>query len=216
MMPLSFHGADDLYWLGLRPAAFLGDWRSIQSDLISPDGLPFTANIGSADDTGLGIERVSRDQDWRIDSKLVVSDPRLNAGDHRTRFGDAGQACGVRHVRGRNDRNPVYRSHGAGRNVTRWIGDPHRTGEAVQSARHARGRNGPATVGAHGRLGDGRACTSAPDQGNARFGRARQALPVGDRPARQSVRKRVRPLGLGIAAFWDPDASKPRRFRSGL
>ncbi|AQR63074.1 hypothetical protein BZG35_16480 [Brevundimonas sp. LM2] len=67
--------------LALRIAAFLVDWRSIQSDRVSRDGLPFTANIGSADNTGLEIEGVWRDDDWRIDFNLMANDPRLNAED---------------------------------------------------------------------------------------------------------------------------------------
>jgi outer membrane receptor protein involved in Fe transport len=67
--------------LALRIAAFLVDWRSIQSDRVSRDGLPFTANIGSADNTGLEIEGVWRDEDWRIDFNLMANDPRLNAED---------------------------------------------------------------------------------------------------------------------------------------
>lgn len=67
--------------LGLRAAAFLVDWRSIQSDRVSRDGLPFTANIGSADNTGVEIEGVWRDGDWRVDFNLMGNDPRLNAQD---------------------------------------------------------------------------------------------------------------------------------------
>ncbi|HEX8469608.1 MAG TPA: TonB-dependent receptor, partial [Brevundimonas sp.] len=67
--------------LALRLAAFVVDWRSIQSDRVSRDGLPFTANIGSADNTGLEIEGVWRDDDWRIDFNLMANDPRLNAED---------------------------------------------------------------------------------------------------------------------------------------
>lgn len=67
--------------LALRLAAFLVDWRSIQSDRVSRDGLPFTANIGSADNTGLEIEGVWRDGDWRVDFNLMANDPRLNAQD---------------------------------------------------------------------------------------------------------------------------------------
>lgn len=67
--------------LGLRMAAFLVDWRSIQSDRVSRDGLPFTANIGSADNAGVEIEGVWRDDDWRIDFNLMANDPRLNAED---------------------------------------------------------------------------------------------------------------------------------------
>jgi outer membrane receptor protein involved in Fe transport len=67
--------------LALRLAAFLVDWRSIQSDRVSRDGLPFTANIGSADNAGLEIEGVWRDDEWRIDFNLMANDPRLNAED---------------------------------------------------------------------------------------------------------------------------------------
>lgn len=67
--------------LALRVAAFVVDWRSIQSDRVSRDGLPFTANIGSADNTGLEIEGAWRDDDWRIDFNLMANDPRLNSED---------------------------------------------------------------------------------------------------------------------------------------
>ncbi|WP_332640006.1 TonB-dependent receptor [Brevundimonas sp.] len=67
--------------LALRFSAFLVDWRSVQSDRISRDGLPFTANIGSADNSGLEIEGVWRDDDWRVDFNLMANDPRLNAED---------------------------------------------------------------------------------------------------------------------------------------
>lgn len=67
--------------LALRFAAFLVDWQSIQSDRVSRDGLPFTANIGSADNTGLEVEGVWRDDDWRVDFNLMANDPRLNAED---------------------------------------------------------------------------------------------------------------------------------------
>lgn len=67
--------------LALRLAAFLVDWRSIQSDRVSRDGLPFTANIGSADNAGLEIEGGWRDGDWRVDFNLMANNPRLNAED---------------------------------------------------------------------------------------------------------------------------------------
>lgn len=67
--------------LALRLATFLVDWQSVQSDRISRDGLPFTANIGSADNVGLEIEGVWQDEDWRVDFNLMANDPRLNAED---------------------------------------------------------------------------------------------------------------------------------------
>lgn len=67
--------------LALRLAGFLVDWRSVQSDRVSRDGLPFTANIGSADNAGVEIEGVWRDADWRVDFNLMANDPRLNAQD---------------------------------------------------------------------------------------------------------------------------------------
>ncbi|MDY6922350.1 MAG: TonB-dependent receptor [Pseudomonadota bacterium] len=76
---LRWRGMDD--HLAVRLAAFLVDWRSIQSDRVSRDGLPFTANIGSADNAGLEIEAVWRDADWRFDVNLMANDPRLNAED---------------------------------------------------------------------------------------------------------------------------------------
>lgn len=76
---LRWRGFEDR--LALRLAAFLVDWRSIQSDRVSRDGLPFTANIGSADNTGLEIEGVWREGDWRFDFNLMANDPRLNAQD---------------------------------------------------------------------------------------------------------------------------------------
>lgn len=67
--------------LALRAAAFLVDWRDIQSDRVSRDGLPFTANIGSADNAGLEVEGVWREDAWRLDFNLMLNDPRLNAQD---------------------------------------------------------------------------------------------------------------------------------------
>lgn len=67
--------------LALRTAAFLVDWRNIQSDRVSRDSLPFTANIGSADNAGLEVEGVWRQDAWRLDFNVMINDPRLNAQD---------------------------------------------------------------------------------------------------------------------------------------
>lgn len=67
--------------LALRMAAFVVDWSSIQSDRVSTDGLPFTANIGSGGNAGLEIEGAWRDGDWRVDFNFMANDPRLNAED---------------------------------------------------------------------------------------------------------------------------------------
>ena len=74
-----WRGLDDR--LALRMAAFSVDWRSIQSDRVSPDGLPFTANIGSGGNIGVEIEGVWTEGPWRIDFNLVGNDPALNAAE---------------------------------------------------------------------------------------------------------------------------------------
>lgn len=74
-----WRGYDDR--LLLRAASFVIDWRSIQSDRVSADGLPFTANIGSGGNTGFEFEGVWRDGPWQMDVNLMANNPHLTAAD---------------------------------------------------------------------------------------------------------------------------------------
>lgn len=67
--------------LSLRAAIFSIDWTSIQSDRVSPDGLPFTANIGDGGNRGIEIEGVWRDGPWRLDVNFMGNNPHLSATD---------------------------------------------------------------------------------------------------------------------------------------
>lgn len=67
--------------LRLRLAAFVVDWNAIQSDRVSADGLPFTANIGSGGNEGVELEGVWSDGPWRIDVNFMGGDPRLDTAD---------------------------------------------------------------------------------------------------------------------------------------
>ncbi|MFC7379178.1 TonB-dependent receptor domain-containing protein [Brevundimonas sp. GCM10030266] len=67
--------------LSLRLAGFGVDWRSIQSDRVSEDGLPFTANIGDGNSGGLEVEGVWREGPWRFDFNLMGNTAQLEAGD---------------------------------------------------------------------------------------------------------------------------------------
>lgn len=67
--------------LALRLAVFGVDWRAIQSDRIGTDGLPFTGNIGNAENLGLEAELAWANGPWRIDANLTLDDPDLKDAD---------------------------------------------------------------------------------------------------------------------------------------
>lgn len=67
--------------LSLRLAAFAIDWRNIQSDRVSEDGLPFTANIGDGTNVGLEAEALWSDGPWRVDANLLLNDPEISEPD---------------------------------------------------------------------------------------------------------------------------------------
>ncbi len=67
--------------LAVRMALFAVDWRGIQSDRLSADGLPFTGNIGSAQNVGFEGELAWAGGRWTIDANLMVDDPDLNDPD---------------------------------------------------------------------------------------------------------------------------------------
>lgn len=67
--------------LGLRIAAYAVDWRNIQADRLTSDGLPFTANIGDGTNLGLEVEGVWRGGPLRIDANLLLNDPELSGPD---------------------------------------------------------------------------------------------------------------------------------------
>lgn len=73
------HMLDDA--LALRLALFRIDWRSIQSDRIGTDGLPFTGNIGNAENLGLEAEAAWIGGPWRLDANFTFQDPDLDAPD---------------------------------------------------------------------------------------------------------------------------------------
>lgn len=86
--------------LALRLAAFMVDWSAIQSDRVSPDGLPFTANIGSASNSGAELEGVWRDGPWRLDFNLMANDARLDAAEDSYPLAVDGGLPGVPNVLG--------------------------------------------------------------------------------------------------------------------
>lgn len=86
--------------LALRLAAFLVDWSAIQSDRVSPDGLPFTANIGSASNSGAELEGVWRDGPWRLDFNFMANDARLDAAEASYPLSVDGGLPGVPNVLG--------------------------------------------------------------------------------------------------------------------
>jgi outer membrane receptor protein involved in Fe transport len=57
--------------LQLRAAAFMAQWRSIQSDQYLPDGLAYTVNVGDGDNAGLEVEGAWRASD-RLDLRFAV------------------------------------------------------------------------------------------------------------------------------------------------
>ena len=67
--------------LAVRMALFVIDWRGIQSDRLGADGLPFTGNIGNAQNIGFEGELAWASGPWRIDANLMLDDPDLNDPD---------------------------------------------------------------------------------------------------------------------------------------
>lgn len=86
--------------LSLRLAAFFVDWSAIQSDRISVDGLPFTANVGSGSNEGIELEGVWSDGPWRIDLNFMGGNPRLDAADDSYPLATDGDLPGVPKVLG--------------------------------------------------------------------------------------------------------------------
>jgi len=86
--------------LALRLAAFVVDWRSIQSDRVSSDGLPFTANIGSGSNEGFEAEAVWQDGPWRVDVNFMGGNPHLDAADDSYPLSADGDLPGVPRILG--------------------------------------------------------------------------------------------------------------------
>lgn len=86
--------------LSLRLAAFFVDWSAVQSDRISVDGLPFTANVGSGSNEGIELEGVWSDGPWRIDLNFMGGNPRLDAADDSYPLATDGDLPGVPKVLG--------------------------------------------------------------------------------------------------------------------
>ncbi len=64
--------------LRLRAAAFYMIWEDVQSDQLLDNGLPFTANIGDAQDHGAELDAVWRlGPNWRLDANLTLAAPEL-------------------------------------------------------------------------------------------------------------------------------------------
>ena len=86
--------------LALRLAAFVVDWRSIQSDRVSSDGLPFTANIGSGSNEGIEVEGVWQEGPWRVDVNFMGGNPHLDAANDSYPLATDGDLPGVPKVLG--------------------------------------------------------------------------------------------------------------------
>ncbi|MET3665751.1 TonB-dependent receptor [Caulobacter sp. 1776] len=63
--------------LRLRAAAFQARWKDIQSDQLSPSGLPFTANIGDGRNLGLEVEGSYRVAGLQLSANLLFNAPEL-------------------------------------------------------------------------------------------------------------------------------------------
>lgn len=81
--------------LALRLAVFAIDWRSVQSDRIGGNGLPFTGNIGNAATLGLEGELAWASGPWRVDANLMIDDPDLNDPDAGFPLPTTGDLSGV-------------------------------------------------------------------------------------------------------------------------
>lgn len=86
--------------LSLRLAAFVVDWSSIQSDRVSEDGLPFTANIGWGSTEGIEVEGVWSDGPWRADFNLMAGEPALDQADPSYPLAEDGDLPGVPKILG--------------------------------------------------------------------------------------------------------------------
>ena len=66
----------------LRTAVFYTDWRDVQSDQFLPSGLPYTANVGRAVNTGFEGEGALRvDGDLTLRLNFLVGGPQLTERD---------------------------------------------------------------------------------------------------------------------------------------
>lgn len=63
--------------LTVRAAIFQADWTDIQSDLLLPSGLPFTANLGDGRSRGVELEAAYRRGPLTVSGNLVRQDPEL-------------------------------------------------------------------------------------------------------------------------------------------
>jgi iron complex outermembrane recepter protein len=64
--------------LRLRGDFFQAFWTNIQSDLLLPSGLPFTANIGDGSDRGVEFEGAYRLGGLSLDGQFVLDNPELD------------------------------------------------------------------------------------------------------------------------------------------
>ncbi len=81
--------------LAVRLAVFAIDWRSVQSDRIGSNGLPFTGNIGNAATAGFEGEMAWTSGLWRLDANLMIDDPDLNDPDPGLPLPTTGDLSGV-------------------------------------------------------------------------------------------------------------------------
>jgi outer membrane receptor protein involved in Fe transport len=61
----------------LRMAAYEAFWKNIQSDQLSPSGLPYTANLGDGRNGGLEFEGSYRDGPLELHGEFLVNAPEL-------------------------------------------------------------------------------------------------------------------------------------------
>jgi len=67
--------------LRLRGAVFQAWWRNIESDLLLPSGLPYTANIGDGRNTGVEIEAAWRSGGLTLTGGATFMRPELDRPD---------------------------------------------------------------------------------------------------------------------------------------
>jgi len=67
--------------LRVRAALFRANWSNIQSDRLLPNGLPFTANIGSGNNTGVEFEASWRSGGLSLEGDVFLNDPELSEPD---------------------------------------------------------------------------------------------------------------------------------------
>jgi outer membrane receptor protein involved in Fe transport len=65
----------------VRAALFHASWRHIQADLLLPSGLPFTANLGDGQSTGVEVEAARRIGALTLNANLTLQDPELQSLD---------------------------------------------------------------------------------------------------------------------------------------